>query len=100
MPKATTLIISIDNHEDTEQKKFFATIGEEECFLRYRYLADDTVDFFSTYVPKALGGRGYAAQLVEQGLKFCRNYGLKVVPSCSYVRAYIGKHSEYQNLLA
>jgi predicted GNAT family acetyltransferase len=100
MPNTSTLITALEIHEDSEQKKFFAIVSEEECFLKYRYLADDTVDFFSTYVPKELGGRGYAAQLVEHALKFVRGQALKVVPSCSYVRAYIAKHPEYQNLLA
>lgn len=100
MPNTSTQIELLDIQEDSEQKKFFALAGEEECFLKYRYVEPSIIDYYSTYVPKELGGRGFAAQLAEYALKFAKSEALKVIPSCSYVRAYIAKHREYQNLLA
>jgi predicted GNAT family acetyltransferase len=53
-----------------------------------------------TGVPRELEGRGIAAALVETALTWAREQGYKVVPLCSYVRRYIGRHPEWQDLVA
>jgi uncharacterized protein len=45
-------------------------------------------------------GRGLASQLVAGALENVRARGLKVVPRCPFVRAYIARHPEYRDLLA
>ena len=47
------------------------------------------VVFTHTGVPPALQGQGLAAQLVTAGLAWAREQGLKVVPACSYVAAFL-----------
>jgi predicted GNAT family acetyltransferase len=51
-------------------------------------------------VPAAYQGQGLAAQLVEAGLHWAQAQHLKVVPACSYVRAYLQRHPEWQHLVA
>ena len=58
------------------------------------------VVFTHTGVPPAYRGQGLAALLVDAGLQWARAEGLKVVPACSYVHAYIQRHPEWQNLVA
>lgn len=58
-----------------------------------------TVTFTHTGVPAALQGRGIAAQLVAAALDWARAAGVKVVPACSYVRVYMQRHQETQDLL-
>ncbi|PTT87080.1 GNAT family N-acetyltransferase [Pelomonas sp. HMWF004] len=58
------------------------------------------VAFHHTGVPAAYQGQGLAAQLVEAGLQWAREQGLKVVPACSYVRIYLQRHPEWQHLVA
>ncbi len=53
-----------------------------------------------TVVPPAIGGRGVAGRLVKAVLEDARSRGLKVVPACSYVAAYIRRHPEFADLLA
>jgi predicted GNAT family acetyltransferase len=53
-----------------------------------------------TYVPPELRGRGIAEKLVRAALEHARTEGLRVVPACSYVDAFIRRHSEFQSLLA
>lgn len=53
-----------------------------------------------TVVPPELGGRGIAAAMVEAALAWARAEGLRVVPQCSYVAAYMKRHPETQDLLA
>ena len=53
-----------------------------------------------TEVPPALEGRGIAARLVQAALDYAQAEGLKVLPRCSYVRAYMRRHPRTQSLLA
>jgi uncharacterized protein len=62
-------------------------------------LSGGRVVFTHTGVPPAYRGQGLAAQLVEAGLAWAREQGLKVVPACSYVHVYIQRHPEWQNLV-
>ena len=48
----------------------------------------------------ALRGRGIASRLVQGALESARAAGLKVVPRCPFVSAYIAKHPEFGDLLA
>ena len=45
-------------------------------------------------------GRGIAGAIVKFGLEHAREKSLIVVPQCSYVAAFVKRHSEYQDLLA
>lgn len=58
------------------------------------------MQIFHTEVPMAFEGRGIAAALVRAAIEYARENGLKVLPACSYVRAYMRRHPEAQSLLA
>ncbi len=62
-------------------------------------VADDRITLLHTEVPAAFQGRGYAGQLARAGLEYARREGLRVVPSCSFVRQYIDRHPEYASLV-
>lgn len=51
-----------------------------------------------TLVPPAIGGRGFAARLVEALMADAREQHFKVVPQCSYVAAAFAKHPEWADL--
>lgn len=53
-----------------------------------------------TGVPAQLEGRGIAAALVKTALTWARAQGHQVDPICSYVRVYIKRHPEWQDLVA
>jgi predicted GNAT family acetyltransferase len=59
----------------------------------------DTVSITHTGVETAMRGRGLAGRLIEFALRDARQGGLKVVPFCSYVSDYIGKHPEHLDLV-
>lgn len=60
----------------------------------------DTLLITHTEVPPALRGGGIGAKLVKALLDDVRAQGLKVVPLCSFVAAYIRRHPEMRDLLA
>jgi predicted GNAT family acetyltransferase len=63
-------------------------------------LRDGRITFTHTEVPDALAGRGIGSKLVKAALDDARARGLKVVPACPFVKHYMDKHPEVQDLLA
>jgi predicted GNAT family acetyltransferase len=53
-----------------------------------------------TEVPRAVESRGLGAQLVKAALDDATAQGLRVVPMCAFVRAYLARHPEYVTLVA
>ncbi|MET4578543.1 GNAT family N-acetyltransferase [Ottowia thiooxydans] len=54
------------------------------------------IAYLHTIVPKELGGRGIGSALVKHILDYAVSHDLKVRPDCSFVKAYIDKHPQYQ----
>ena len=67
--------------------------------MSFYKLADGVITFVHTEVPPELGGRGVGSTLVQGALDQVRAEGLKVIPQCPFVKAWIGKHPEYKDLL-
>jgi predicted GNAT family acetyltransferase len=57
------------------------------------------LDLIHTEVPPPLEGRGYAAALATAALGFARREGMKVIPTCPYVKAFLQRHPEYADLV-
>ena len=66
--------------------------------LNYR-AAGDTLHLVHTETPLQARGQGVASRLVQGALDDIRTQGLKVVPRCSFVRAFIDTHPAYRNLV-
>jgi predicted GNAT family acetyltransferase len=66
----------------------------------YYKIADGVITFIHTEVPPELGGKGVGSKLIKGALDQVRADGLKVIPECPFVKAFIEKHADYQDLLA
>jgi predicted GNAT family acetyltransferase len=62
-------------------------------------LEGNVITFEHTDVPKELGGKGVGSKLVHGALDQVRAAGLKLVAECPFVKAWIEKHPEYQDLV-
>lgn len=71
----------------------------QQAFAHYE-LVDGVMWLDHTETPPALQGRGLAAKVVRAALDHARAHGLQVRPACSYVRAYLRRHPEAQDLVA
>jgi predicted GNAT family acetyltransferase len=54
--------------------------------------------FTHTEVDDAFEGRGLATILIGEALQSTRDAGLRVVPVCEMVAAYIDKHEEFKDI--
>jgi uncharacterized protein len=87
-------------------------VRDNPAELRYEILADDdllgviryvaepgTVVLVHTEIEQMAEGRGVGGRLVAGALADIRSRGLKLVPVCPFVRAYIARHTEYEDLV-
>ena len=85
--------------DNSAASRFGMGSGDGTAFVEYRR-AGDRIALLHTEVPEALSGQGVGSKLVRGTLDAVRAEGLKVVPRCEFVAAYIGRHPEYRDLLA
>lgn len=74
---------------DPRARQFFVVEDGYKCYLSYMDLGKQTLDYYRTFVPPALRGRGLAARITEYALNYARQSGYTVIPSCSYVERYM-----------
>jgi uncharacterized protein len=60
----------------------------------------DVLVFTHTRVPEALQGHGVGSELIHGVLHDVDARGLKLVPQCPFVEAYLEKHPEWRGLVA
>ena len=82
---------------DAGGSRFSTIVDGQKAFIEYERV-DDVLVLTHTWVPKPIGGRGIAGQLVRAALEFARGQGLKVRPECSYADAWMRKHPDYDTL--
>ena len=89
-------------------------LANDEPHHRYVGSVEGRIAAYTTYIPRAglvvfthtetdpsFEGQGVASQLVRWALDDVRARGLRVLPQCPFVRAYIARHpDEYADLLA
>lgn len=85
-------------HNETAAR-FELRVDGRLSFAQYQ-LIDGVMWLTHTETPPPLRGRGLAARVVHAALDHARAHGLTVRPACSYVRAYLRRHPEQQDLVA
>ena len=88
-----------DIRHDEARRRFELETGEGTAILTYEREAG-IATFTHTIVPEAMEGRGIGSRLVRTGLDWARAEGLKVVPRCPFVAAWIERHPDYRDLVA
>ncbi len=88
--------LSIQHQEASS--RFSASVDGHALELDYLRRGDQVVITHTGTAP-ALRGRGLAGELVEHALQWLAPQGLQLVPDCSYVGAYLARHTRWQRLL-
>jgi uncharacterized protein len=87
-----------DIRNNTQLNRFELDVDGHTAVSYYK-LAPGVITFTHTEVPQELSGRGIGSRLARGALEAARAQGLKVVATCPFVSAYIGKHPEFGDLL-
>jgi uncharacterized protein len=85
--------------QNQPQSRFELDAGGATAYALYR-LDGDRMILHHTETPAHLRGKGIASQLVRGVLEAAREMKLKVEPRCGFVRAYMARHPEFNDLLA
>jgi predicted GNAT family acetyltransferase len=76
-----------------DRHRFSADVGAAEpAVLAYEALDGGTLDLAHTVVPAEARGGGVASALVRAAVDHARANGLKLVPTCPYVAAWLERH--------
>ena len=78
-------------------QRFETVVDGQLAVLDYRR-DGDTIVFTHAGVPPPIEGRGIAAAITRYALESAREQGLRVVAQCSYVAAYLRRHTEFADL--
>ncbi len=84
--------------DNPARRRYELAIGDRIAVIAYR-LRGDSITFTHTEVPEELEGRGIASRLARFALEDARARGLRVVPLCPFVAAYIRRHKDYESLV-
>ncbi|MDC7789419.1 GNAT family N-acetyltransferase [Rhodoplanes sp. TEM] len=85
--------------DNPARSRFELGDGDALAVTHYR-IADGAMVFTHTEVPSRLRGRGIASRLIAGALAAARERGLRVVPLCSFVAAYVSRHPEAADLVS
>ena len=81
------------------ESRFEAYVDGQLAGFSAYLLSDDVITFTHTEVDNAFEGQGVGSTLVRGELDAVRETGgLRVRPSCPFVRAWIDKHPDYADL--
>jgi predicted GNAT family acetyltransferase len=84
---------------DNKAHHRFELMVEGHLAAAYYKVEGNFITFIHTEVPPELGGKGVGSRLVQGALDQVGAAGRKMIPVCPFVKAWIGKHPEYKDLL-
>ena len=87
--------------EDVPEESRYVILvdGARAGFMDYK-LRGNWFTAIHTEIDPAFGGRGLGQRLVKHVLDMVRDAGLSLRPLCPFVRSYLQKHPEYDDLVA
>ena len=86
-------------HDNAGEHRYELTVDGRVAIAAYQDEGGVRV-FTHTLVPPELEGHGVGTRLVEGALADVRARGLKIVPRCPFVAAYVERHPEARDLVA
>ncbi|HEX3365734.1 GNAT family N-acetyltransferase [Phenylobacterium sp.] len=81
-----------------ETHRFEAYLDGETAFAEY-VLHNGAIVLPHTVVPPAFEGLGVGSALATTALRYARDHGLTVKPSCPFIAGYIKRHPEWHDLV-
>jgi predicted GNAT family acetyltransferase len=86
--------------KNPEQSRYEAAVDGEIAGTAEYELEEGRIIFTHTVVDDAYEGQGVGSALARQALDDVRNDGSRrVVAQCRFIKAWIDKHPDYQDLL-
>jgi len=84
--------------DNPAQNRFELAVDGETALIAYR-IEDGRIVLIHTEVPQALSGQGVGSRLAKGGFELIRASGRKAVVRCTFLRGWIAKHPEYDDII-
>jgi uncharacterized protein len=85
--------------DDKDRSRYELRDGDELIgFTEYHFHRGEMA-LLHTEIRPEYGGRGLGSELIRGALDDARSRGLKVLPYCPFVRGWMVKHPDYQDLV-
>jgi uncharacterized protein len=88
----------VEARNNEKENRFEIEVDGKVAATWYRRHGDKII-FTHTKVPPELEGHGVGGALARAALTYARKEGLRVVPLCPFVAAFIKRHTEFQDLV-
>jgi len=85
--------------DQAERRRYEATIDGALAGIATYQLEPGTITFIHTEVDRAFRGSHVGSKLARFALDDARSRDLRVVPLCPFIRSYIKRHPEYEDLV-
>ena len=79
-------------------KRFELDVDQQMAIIDY-HIKEGKIYLTHTEVPKELQGKGIGSQIVSKTLEHLKSINQKVVPTCTFVAAFVARHPEYQSII-
>lgn len=84
--------------DNPAERRFELKAGDDIAIANYR-LTPGVMTFTHAEVPPEVSGQGIGSRLARGALEQARARGLKVVPQCPFISAFIAKNAEFSDLV-
>jgi predicted GNAT family acetyltransferase len=84
--------------DNADERRYELWVGETRAGAIEYELSSDTIWLIHTELEPSFEGRGLGARLVTGALTDVGARGLELVPVCRFVRTYLQRHPEYEDL--
>lgn len=93
--------MTADNHVtyNEAEKRYEMPFGHLVVYANVRK-EKNTLYIDYVFAPQELRGKGAAGEFMRQLMDVVRAEELKAVPVCGYAASWLGRHSEYQDLVS
>ncbi|MBM7787768.1 GNAT family N-acetyltransferase [Tenggerimyces flavus] len=86
--------------DNPSEERFEVHDGDQLAGSLYYEQRGEALALIHTEIDPAFGGRGLGSVLVRRTLEQLRERGVKIVPLCPFVKSWMEKHPEYDDLKA
>lgn len=84
--------------DNTQAHRFEVNLEGHTAFAEYR-LKPGHIVLPHTVVPPEFEGKGIAGALARHAFGYAREKGLKVIPTCPFMSAWVKKHPEQHDIV-
>ena len=80
------------------KQQFELEVGGEKAIILYK-MKGNKIILKDTQVPASMKGQGIGSKLASQTFDLIEKMGLKIIPTCEFIQAWLKRHPERQSMV-